>query len=163
MSGKHKDKPNEPEVLNRRAHHDYHILDTLEVGVKLVGTEVRSIRAGRCSIAEGYVRAEQDPPRLTLYGVHIEEYAAAGPPSSGRQHPSTRQRTLLAHKREIVKLAKATAEKGVTIVPLKMYFKEGRVKLLIGTAKGKKEHDKRQDIQKREMQRDLQRAMSRRM
>lgn len=163
MSGKKKEKSNEPEVLNRRAHHDYHILDTLEVGVKLVGTEVRSIRAGRCSIAEGYVRAEPDPPRLTLYGVHIEEYASAGPPSSGRQHPSTRQRTLLAHKREIVKLAKATAEKGVTIVPLKMYFKEGRVKLLIGTAKGKREHDKRQDIQKREMQRDLQRAMSKRI
>jgi len=163
MSGKKKDKSNEPEVLNRRAHHDFHILDTLEVGVKLVGTEVKSIRAGRCSIAEGYVRAEREPPKLILYGVHIDEYGAAGPPSAGRQHPATRQRTLLAHKREIVKLAKATAEKGVTIVPLKLYFKEGRVKLLIGTAKGKKEHDKRQDIQKRETQRDLQRMMSRRM
>lgn len=163
MAGKKKDRSNEPEVLNRRAHHDYHILETLEVGVKLVGTEVRSIRAGRCSIGEGFVRAEADPPRLTLYGVHVDEYAAAGPAAGGRQHPLARHRVLLAHKREIVKLAKASQEKGTTIVPLKMYFKEGRVKLLIGVAKGKQAHDKRQDIQKREHARDLQRAMSKKL
>lgn len=162
MAAKKKDKSNEPEVLNRRAYHDYFVSDTLEVGIKLVGTEVRSIRAGRCAIGDGYVRAEADPPRLTVHGLHIDEYAAAGPPSAGRQHALGRTRTLLAHKREIVKLARASDEKGVTIIPLKLYFKDGRVKLLIGLARGKAHHDKRQDIKKREADRDIRRAMSKR-
>src|SRR5690606_12874592 len=115
------EKRDAPEILNRRARFDYAISDTLEVGLKLKGTEVRSIREGKCSLAEGYVRAEADPPSLTLYGVHIDEYAPAGHTSAGRQHNPTRARTLLAHSREIIKLANASREKGVTIVPLKTY------------------------------------------
>lgn len=157
-----KDKHDSPEILNRRARFDYAISETLEVGLKLRGTEVRSIRAGKCSLAEGYVRAEAEPPSLTLYGVHIDEYPPAGPAAGGRQHVPTRSRTLLAHAREIVKLATATAEKGVTIVPLKIYFKSGRAKLLIGLGRGKQVRDKRQDIRKRETDRDMRRAMTRR-
>lgn len=148
--------------MNRRARHDYHIEQTLEVGVKLVGTEVRSIREGRCSIGEGYVRAEAEPPKLMIYGMHVEEYAAAGPPGSGRQHKLARGRVLLAHAREIRKLATASEAKGATIVPLKLYFKNGRVKLLIGVGIGKKEYDKRQAIKKRETEKDIRREMSRR-
>ncbi len=154
--------PDAPEILNRRAHHDFHISDTLEVGVQLRGTEVRSIRQGRCSLAEGYVRAEAQPLALLLYGVHIDEYPAAGPVRAGRQHAPARSRVLLAHAREIRKLAVAADAKGFTILPLKMYFKKGRVKLLIGLGRGKKAYDKRQDIKKREAERDVRRAMSRR-
>lgn len=152
-----------PEILNRRARHDYFIEDTLEVGIKLVGTEVRSIRAGKCSIAEGYVRAEAEPARLLIYGMHVDEYGPAGPPASGRQHTMARSRTLLAHAREIRKLASASSIKGVTIVPLKLYFKAGRAKLLIGVARGKQAFDKRQTIKTRETQREIRRELSRRV
>ena len=156
--------PGTPVIENRKARHHYHIAHTLEVGIKLVGTEVRSVRDGRCSLAEGYVRAETEPRlSLTLHSVHIDHYGPAGPQSTGRQHPATRQRTLLAHKREIAKLADASREKGVTIVPLKLYFKDGFAKLLIGVARGKRTYDKRQDIKKREQERDIRRAMSKRM
>jgi SsrA-binding protein len=148
----------EPEIHNRKARHDYTISDTLECGIKLTGTEVKAIRAGRASIAEGYVRAEEDPPTLTLFSAHIDEYPPAG---AAAQHAPTRSRPLLAHKREIRKLARAAAEKGVTLVPLKMYFKEGRIKLLVGVGKGKKQHDKRSDIKKRDAQRDIERALAR--
>ena len=146
----------EPEVHNRKARHLYHVLDTLECGVKLYGSEVKSVRAGRISIAEGYVVARESPLRLELHGVHIDEYA---PATGARQHKPTQTRSLLAHKREIVKLARKAAEKGVTIVPLKVYFKEGRVKVLVGVARGKREYDKRQDIKKRETDRDLRRTL----
>ncbi len=158
-----KDKNDAPEILNRRARFDYAISDTLEVGIKLRGTEARSIRQGKCSLAEGYVRAEAEPPTLTLYGVHIDEYAPAGPAAAGRQHSPTRARTLLAHRREIEKLATASSEKGVTIIPLKIYFKSGRAKLLIGLGRGKQTRDKRQDIRKRESDRDMRRAMTQRL
>lgn len=154
---------NTPVIENRKARHRFVILETLEVGIKLVGTEVRSVRAGKCSLGEGYVRAETDPwLSLTLHGVHIDHYAPAGASGSGRQHAAARSRTLLAHKREIRKLATATREKGMTIVPLKLYFKHGFAKLLIGVGRGKRQYDKRQDIRKREQQRDIRRAMSKR-
>lgn len=160
---KKSDKSDSPEIHNRRARHDYHIDQTLEVGIKLVGSEVRSVRAGKCSLGEGFVRAEEDPPRLLLYSVHIDEYAPAGSVRAGRQHLVARPRILLAHKREILKLASASAAKGVTIVPLKLYFNErGLAKLLIGLGRGKREFDKREDIKKRETDRDLRREMSRR-
>jgi len=163
-SRKHKPKPDTPEILNRKARHHYHISDTYEVGIKLVGTEVRSIREGKCSIGEAYCRAATEPrPALTIHGMHVDHYGPAGPPGSGRQHPATRQRTLLAHKREIEKLANASREKGVTIVPLKLYFKNGFAKLLIGVGTGKRAYDKRQDIKKRETERDIRRAMSKRI
>jgi SsrA-binding protein len=154
--GSNKKSPT-PEIVNRRAHHEYLIEDTLEVGIALHGSEVKSIRDGKCSIAEGYVRAQLEPLRLELHGVHIHEY----PPAAGANHVPTRSRKLLAHKREIEKLARASAQKGVTIVPLKLYFKEGWVKLLIGTARGKSGVDKRHTLKEREAQRDIQRAMSR--
>ena len=160
---KKSDKNDSPEILNRRARHDYLIEQTLEVGIKLVGSEVRSVRSGKCSLGEGYVMAELTPPRLLLYGVHIEEYAPAGPVRSGRQHLVARPRILLAHAREIKKLHDAQQAKGVTIVPLKAYFNErGILKLLIGLGRGKHEYDKRQDIKKRDQEREIRREMSKR-
>ncbi|MDX2114870.1 MAG: SsrA-binding protein SmpB [Planctomycetota bacterium] len=165
MAGKGNQKKNDaPEVHNRRARHEYAIDETLEVGIKLVGTEVRSLRAGKGSLAEGYVRAELEPPRLLLFGVHIDEYAPAGPVRAGRQHALRRARVLLAHGREIRKLYTAQQTKGVTIVPLRLYFNErGIAKVLIGVGRGKKAFDKREDIKKRETQREIQRQMSRRL
>lgn len=145
-------------IENRRARYDYHIGETLEVGIVLRGTEVKSIRDGKVSLAEGYVRVSEQPPGLYLHGVDIAEY----PPAGAVQHKPTRERVLLAHKREILKLAKETAAKGVTLVPLKLYFKDGRAKLLIGVGTGKGKSDKRQSIAAREAKRDIDRAMSRR-
>lgn len=159
-SGKQKN-PNEPEINNRRAHHDYHVSETLEVGIALVGTEVKSIRAGKASLAEGYVMAQASPLALTLHGLHIDEYSAAG--RGALQHRPTRTRTLLAHAREIRKLHDKAQVKGFTLVPLKMYFKGGRVKLLVGVAQGKKSYDKREDLKAKSAKRDMDRAMSRRV
>ena len=150
----------EPVIENRRARHDYCIERSLEVGIVLRGSEVKSVRAGQVSLGEGYVRAEADPVSLTLHGVHIGEY---GPARGINQHTPVRARPLLAHKREIVKLATDAQAKGSTILPLKMYFKDGRAKLLIGVARGKQSHDKREDLKTREAQRDIQRAMSKRV
>lgn len=154
-----KSAPNEPTVENRKARHLYAIGETLECGIKLLGTEVKSIRAGRISIGEGYVLATAEPPALLLLNVHIDEYAQGRSPT----YRPTQTRTLLAHKREIRKLARAAQAKGVTLVPLKVYFKSGRVKVLIGVGTGKKEHDKREDIRKRDVERDIRRVMSKRM
>lgn len=158
MAGK-KNQPDEPEIHNRKARHNYEILDTLECGIVLLGSEVKSVRAGRVSLGEGYVRATETPPALDLHSVRIDHYANAG--AVNRAPDSVRR--LLAHKREIKKLARAADVKGMTIVPLKMYFKEGRIKVLIGLGRGKKSHDKRQTIKEREQKRDIQRAMSKRV
>lgn len=151
-------KSNQPAIENRRARRDYVIEETLECGIRLTGTEVKSIRAGQVSLAEGYVRAVEDPPTLTLHGAHIAEYPPAG---EHRQHDPGRARMLLAHRREIRKLAEKTRSKGNTIVPLKMYFVNGRVKLQVGLGHGKRKQDKREDLVKRQAERDIQRAMSR--
>lgn len=158
MASRKRKTTNEPEIQNRKARHDYLIEDTLECGIKLVGTEVKSVRSGQVSLAEGYVRAVETPLALTLHGVHIAEYAPAG---EANQHVPTRPRVLLAQKREIRKLAVKTRDKGLTIVPLKMYFVRGRAKLLVGLARGKRKADKRQDIDRRQAKRDIDRAMSR--
>lgn len=152
------DKDREPHIENRRARYDYHITDTLECGVMLVGSEVKSVRDGKVSLAEGYVRVQEEPPALYLHSVNIDEYAAAGV----NGHRMARTRKLLAHKREIRKLARAVDQKGFTVIPLKMYFKDGYAKVLIGVGEGKKAHDKRHAIAQRESQRSIQRAMSRR-
>ena len=144
---------------NRRARFDYTILDTLECGIVLRGSEVKSLRAGKVSIAEGFVRPEKGA--LLLFGMNIDEYGPAGPLGGAGQHRAKRPRVLLAHKREIVKLARQVEEKGMTIVPLKLYFKNGFAKVLVGLAKGRAAHDKREAIGKREAQRDIDRAMSR--
>jgi SsrA-binding protein len=157
--GKKKKAKTEPTIENRRARHDYAISDTLEVGVMLHGTEVKSVREGKVSLAEGYVRVEETPPGLYLHAVTIDEYAPAGP----RNHALSRTRKLLAHRKEILKLARQVQQKGMTLVPLKMYFKDGYAKLLIGLGQGRSSHDKRQAIAAKETKRDLQRAMSRRV
>ncbi len=171
-SGKNKSKKGDAGegklIENRRARHDYHILETLEVGVVLRGSEVKSVRNGEVSLSGGYVRVEaagrhrDEPAEIWLHAVNIGEYGPAGPPGSVLQHKALRARKLLAHRREIDKLHKHVAVKGMTIVPLKMYFKSGLAKVLIGLAKGKAAHDKRHDIAKRDMKREMDRAMSRR-
>lgn len=163
MVRKKKSNPSkaEPTIENRRARHDYTITETLEVGVVLVGTEVKAVRAGKVSLNEGFVLASCDPSgrvALTLHQVSIGEYA----PGGTQQHRLDRARVLLAHKREVRKLARQLDQKGVTIVPLKLYFKGGRVKLLIGVGTGRAEHDKRRAIAEREASRELRRLMSRR-
>jgi SsrA-binding protein len=151
-------KSNETTIENRRARHNYAIEETLECGIRLAGTEVKSIRNGQVSLAEGYVRATDDPVALILHGVHIAEYAPAG---EQRQHDAGRARAMLAHRREIRKLADRTRSKGVTLVPLKMYFVNGRVKVLIGLARGKRRRDKRDELAERQAKRDIDRAMTR--
>lgn len=155
----HEDRPNEPLIENRQARHDYAIEDTLECGMELKGTEIKSVRAGKVSLAEGYVSAREEPVELLLHSVHIAEYPPAG---KAVQHEPVRVRKLLAHKKEIRKLAVQMQQKGMTLVPLKIYFKNGRAKLLIGLGTGRKAADKRQAIAKREMQRDMDRAMHKR-
>ena len=151
-------KEQEKTIENRRARFDYHISDTLETGVMLRGSEVKSVRAGKVSLAEGYVRVQDNPLALYLHGVTIDEYG----PAAGRQHSMGRTRKLLAHKREIAKLHRQVDQKGMTVVPIRMYFKNGYAKLLIGLGQGKSKHDKRQAIAERESKRDMGRAMSRR-
>ncbi len=155
---KAKQADREPVVENRKSRYDYTITETLECGLKLVGTEVKSLRLGQASLAEGWVRAELEPPQLTLLNVTIAEYPPAG---AHRQHDPIRPRRLLAHSREIMKIATEARAKGGTLVPLKMYWVKGRAKVLIGIGLGKKQHDKRADIAKREDKRDMDRATSR--
>lgn len=155
---KHDDTEGELIAENRKARHDYHIGETLEVGIILRGSEVKSVRDHKVSLTEGWVLARGHPLELSLMAVNIGEFGPAG----ALGHKPVRPRGLLAKKSEIRRLAKAMEVKGATIVPLKMYFKNGYAKVLIGVAKGKAEHDKRDTIAKRDAKRDMDRAMSRR-
>lgn len=160
MSKKKKGKTDAPTFENRRARHEYFIEDTLEAGIVLIGSEVKAIRDGRCSIGEGYISVDLLPvPRLVMHQVDIGAYQ----PSGALNHRPKRDRYLLAHKREILKLARQVEQKGVTLVPLKLYFVNGRVKILVALARGKQAHDKRHAIAQRDAQRDLQRAMTRKV
>ncbi|MBY0307916.1 MAG: SsrA-binding protein SmpB [Phycisphaerales bacterium] len=156
------EKPDTPTVENRKARFDYEISETLECGIVLAGSEVKSVREGKVSIGEGYVSADgPESPKgaaLFLHGVNIGHYG----PAAQNAPPEVRIRKLLAHKKEIARLAKATMVKGVTIVPLKLYFKNGYAKVLIGLGTGRKRHDKREAIKEREMRRETDRAMGRR-
>jgi SsrA-binding protein len=155
MAGK--GKPNvEPYISNRRALHDYFITHKLECGIALMGSEVKSLRAGKAQLQESYARVEGG--QLILYGCHIDPYENATITS----HEPLRSRKLLAHKREILKLQHETTERGTTIVPLSIYFKGGRAKVEIGVGVGKQQYDKRQSIKKREMDREIRKAMSHR-
>ncbi len=154
---KHKDE--EKTIENRKARFDYTIGDTLECGIVLGGGEVKSVRTGQVSLGEGYVRAQMDPPAFYLHGVNIAEY---GPARTSVPTSPTRTRKLLAHKREIARLFKLQEIKGNTLVPLKIYFKNGYAKCLIGVGTGKTKGDKRQTIKERESDRDIARATSRR-
>ncbi len=140
-------------TVNRKAHYDYHILKTLEAGLSLLGTEIKSIREGRVSIREAYVRPQDD--ELWLVGAHVAQY----PPASAKNHDPTRNRRLLLHRKEIRELARAVAAEGVTVVPLRLYLKRGRAKLEIALARGKKHYDKRAAIAKRESDRRMQQAL----
>ena len=155
--GKAKSKTtDEPVIENRRARYNYTIDQTLEVGIKLHGTEVKSVREGNASIAEGFVRAYESPLQLKIHNVTIGHYA----PASAMNHNPLRTRVLLAKKPEIRRLAKALEAKGTTIVPLKLYFKNGYAKLLIGIARGKGASDKRNTLREREQDMEIRRAMS---
>lgn len=149
----------EAEVQNRRARHEYAIEATLEVGIKLHGTEVKSVRAGEVSIAEAYIKAEESPPSMRIIGMNIGHYG----PAASRNHHPTRDRVLLAHKSEIKRFARAASSKGMTIVPLKLYFNNGYAKMEIGLGRGKAHQDKRQSIAEREQKRDIDRAMSKKV
>lgn len=140
---------------NRKAQHNYHVLDTLECGVVLTGSEVKSLRAGGLSLDEAYGRVEGS--EVWLFGANIAEY----PYSHALNHEPKRRRKLLMHRREIRKFADQAMEKGLTLVPLKVYFKEGRAKVLLGICQGKQKHDKRESIKQRDMKREMDRAMRR--
>jgi len=142
-------------TVNRKAQHDYHIVRTLEAGLSLRGTEIKSIREGRVSIREAYVRP--DGGEVWLVGAHIAHYAPAG----STNHDPTRRRRLLLHKRQIAELRRAVESEGVTIVPLRLYLKGGRAKLEIAVGRGKKRYDKRAAMAKRDADRQMQRALRR--
>jgi SsrA-binding protein len=141
---------------NRKAFHDFHILETFEAGVALLGTEVKAIREGRVNLRDSYGRAEGG--EIWVYNIHISPYTHRG----YADHEPTRRRKLLLHREEIRKLVGKTTERGMTLVPTRMYFKNGRVKLAIGLAKGKKEYDKRETIKRREADRETRAAIKER-
>ncbi|MDN5917279.1 MAG: SsrA-binding protein SmpB [Pseudonocardia sp.] len=142
-------------VQNRRARHDYAILDTYEAGVALVGTEVKSLRLGRASMADAF--ATVDDGEVWLRGLHVPEYTQG----SWTNHEPRRTRKLLLHKGEIERLIGKIREGGLTLVPLALYFNDGKVKCEIALARGKKSYDKRADLAKRDADRDIQRAIGR--
>ena len=145
-----------PLASNRKARHEYEILEELEFGIALTGTEVMSLRQGQCSLAESYAYFRKG--ELFLVNATIPEYRQG----NVHNHPPTRERKLLAHKRELALWDKRVKERGVTIVPLSLYFKGSRVKLSLGLAKGKKLYDKRETQRERSDKRDIERALSRR-
>jgi SsrA-binding protein len=138
---------------NRKALHDYELLETFEAGVALLGTEVKSIREGRVNLRDSYARVEGD--ELWAFNIHISPYTHRG----YADHEPLRKRKLLLHKAEIRKLIGRTVEKGLTLVPLRLYFKNGRVKMAVSLARGKKAHDKRETIRRREVDRETRAAV----
>ncbi|MEJ3741852.1 SsrA-binding protein SmpB [Actinomycetes bacterium KLBMP 9797] len=141
---------------NRKARHDYTILDTYEAGMALTGTEVKSLRAGRASLVDAF--AQERGGELYLYGMHIPEYTQG----TWTNHEPRRTRKLLLKRAEIDRLIGKVNESGLTLVPLSVYFNDGWAKVEIGLAKGKKDYDKRQDLAKRDAEREITRALGRR-
>ena len=144
-------------ISNRRATHDYFITAKIECGIALVGSEVKSLREGKAQLQDSYARIENG--ELYLHGAHIDPYSKA---ALVYNHEPRRTRKLLAHRREIKKLEGEMGVKGTTLVPLAIYFKGGRAKVEIGVGHGKQQHDKRDAIRKKEMDREVRRAMSHR-
>jgi SsrA-binding protein len=138
---------------NRSARHEYEVIDALECGIMLVGSEVKSLRTGHISLDEAYARVKNE--EVWLVGCDIPEYVQA----NQFNHEPRRPRKLLLHRREIKKFASKAYETGLTLVPLKMYFKKGKAKLLLGICRGRKLHDKREKLKKQSVQRDIQRAL----
>jgi SsrA-binding protein len=141
---------------NKKARHDYSILDTYECGIVLTGTEVKSLRAGRASLVDGFVMIENG--ELWMHGVHIPEYTEG----TWTNHTPRRKRKLLVHREEIRKLSGKMKDSGTTLVPLQLYFKDGRAKVEIALAKGKKAHDKRDSLMEAQATREINREISRR-
>lgn len=139
-------------INNRRARYDYEVLETYEAGMMLKGPEVKSIREGRATLQDSYARVEAN--EVFLFNMHIQPY-----PYSRAELEPLRKRKLLLHHGEIDDIARATAEKGVTLVPLKVYFKDGRAKVELAVARGKRSYDKRQTIAARDAKREAQRAL----
>jgi SsrA-binding protein len=140
-------------ATNRKARHEYHFIDTYEAGLVLLGSEIKSIRAGQVSLQEGFVQFERG--EAWLVNVHIAQYD----PASQQNHEPRRRRKLLLHRREIDRLQSRVQEKGYTVVPTRLYLKEGRAKAEIALARGKRQYDKRQAIAKRDSQRQVERAI----
>ncbi|MFQ5641905.1 MAG: SsrA-binding protein SmpB [bacterium] len=138
---------------NRKARHDFHILETMETGIVLSGTEVKSLRAGRANLKDSYANLKNG--ELFLFNTHISPYDFG----NINNHDPIRIRKLLLHKKEIKKLARKINEKGLTLVPLKLYFKKGLVKVELAVAKGKKTYDKREDLAKRDSELEIKRQL----
>lgn len=143
-------------ATNRKAYHDYHILDTFEAGMVLTGSEIKSIRAGQISLRDGYATIQDD--EIWLMNVHIAPYHQA----NRENHEPRRTRKLLLHRREINRLIGKLREKGLTLIPLKVYLKNNRAKVELGLAVGKKQYDKRAALKEKESRRQIDRALGRR-
>lgn len=141
---------------NRKARHDYHVLDTWEAGLVLLGTEVKALREGRVNLRDSYARV--DDGEVWLMNVHISPYSHRG----YADHAERRQRKLLLHQHEIRKLVGRTVEKGLTLVPLELYFKNGRVKVVLALARGRQAHDKRETLRRRDIDRETRAAVKER-
>ena len=141
---------------NRRARHEYHIEEVYEAGLVLTGTEVKSLRAGRASLTDGFGQISDH--EVWLHNVHIPEYTQG----TWTNHEPRRTRKLLMHRREIDKLASETTERGLTLVPLALYFKDGKAKVELALARGKRSYDKRHDLAARDAAREVDRALRRR-
>jgi len=141
---------------NRKARHDYSITDTYEAGISLTGTEVKSLRAGRASLVDGWASIRDG--EVWLEGVHIPEYTEG----SWTNHTPRRSRKLLLHKAEIARLMGKTQDSGITLVPLSLYFKDGKAKVELALAKGKRDYDKRQSLAERDAKREVERVFRRR-
>lgn len=152
MAGKNSEKQR-PLAQNKKARHDYNILETVEAGIVLTGTEIKSVREGRVTLKDGFAQIKND--EAWLENVHISEYTAG----NRFNHDPLRRRKLLLHKKQIVQLGQKTSAKGVTLVPLKVYLKNGFAKVLIGVATGKHEYDKRETIKQRDQEREIQRTL----
>jgi SsrA-binding protein len=142
---------------NRKARHDYHVEDTWEAGLVLMGTEVKSLRQGRATLVDGF--AEIDDHEVWLHGVHIPEYTQG----TWTNHAARRRRKLLLNKSEIAKIERKITDKGYTLVPLSLYFKDGRAKVEIALARGKKSYDKRHALAERQADREKEQAVGRRL
>ncbi len=147
------DEGGRPIADNRKAFHDYHVLETFEAGVVLLGTEVKAIREGKVNLRDSYARL--DKGEVWLLNVHISPSSHTG----YAHHEEKRQRKLLLHRAEIRKLTGKVAEKGLTLAPLRMYFKDGRVKVTLALVRGKQLHDKRETIRRREIDRETRAAI----
>ena len=150
-----KDPTKKTLARNKKALHEYQILETYEAGIALVGPEVKSIRAGKVSLAESFARVERG--EVWLHDMHVSPYD----PASRWNADPLRARKLLLHTREIRKLIGATEQKGLTLVPLELYLSKGKVKVALALARGKKLHDKRESLKQKDIKREMQRAVSR--